>query len=466
MGARIWAWWARRSLRLRLTAAAALVITVGLAGAAVVLVAWLRTSLISGLDQAAWQRAQAVAAVVDSGEITATVPSSGERDTAVQIVDSTGKVRSSSPNLQGHRRVFTFPATATATASDDPHARSLQDLPLGEDATWRAVAIPAGTRNNPVTVYAAVPAEDVNTSLAHLTGGLAIGVPLAVTALTSVAWLLIGRALRPVEVLRAQTAEITASDLSRRLEVPPSADALGRLATTLNDLLARLETSTQKQRQFIADAAHELRSPLSSLHTQLEVAARHPDSTDWPALAPALVEDSERLSLLIDDLVRLARLDARPRLRKRPVDLDEIVFAEVRRTRQRTPLTIDQHAVGAARVHGDADALARVVRNLLDNAVRYATRRIDVSLGLQDGIAQLVIADDGPGIPEPDRQRVFDRFTRLDDARARDTGGSGLGLAIVRDIITAHHGSTRIEDNAPGARVVVHLPGLGHPYSC
>ncbi|MGW6476865.1 ATP-binding protein [Streptomyces sp. NPDC055059] len=461
MSVRIWAWWSRRSLRLRLTAAAALVITVGLAGAAVVLVAWLRTSLTSGLDQAAWQRAQAVAEIVDSGEITATVPSSGERDTAVQIVDRSGKVRSSSPNLQGHRSVFTFPATATATASDDPHARSLQDLPLGEDATWRAVAIPAGTRNDPVTVYAAVPAEDVSTSLARLTGGLAIGVPLAVTALTSVAWLLIGRALLPVEMLRAQTAEITASDLSRRLEVPPSADALGRLATTLNDLLARLETSTQKQRQFIADAAHELRSPLSSLYTQLDVAARHPDSADWPALAPALVEDCERLSVLVDDLVRLARLDARPRLRKRPVDLDEIVFAEVRRARERTPLTIDQHAVGAARVHGDADALARVVRNLLDNAVRYATRRIDVSLGVQDGTAQLVIADDGPGIPEPDRQRVFDRFNRLDDARARDTGGSGLGLAIVRDIITAHHGSTRIEDNAPGARLVVHLPAQG-----
>ncbi|MGW7530584.1 ATP-binding protein [Streptomyces sp. NPDC054783] len=450
-------WWPRRSLRLRLTTAAALVITVGLVGAAVVLVAWLRTTLISGLDQAAWQRAQAVAEIVDSGKLPVTLPSPGDRDITVQVIDRQGAVRSSSPNLQGRSRVFAFPPTT----SDEPHARSLQHLLHGENVSWRAVAVPAGTRQNPVTVYAAVPTDDVDIGLAQLTGGLAVGVPLAVTALTSVAWMLTGRALLPVEVVRAQTAEITASDLSRRLDVPPSADALGRLAITLNDLLARLEAAAQRQRQFIADAAHELRSPLSSLHTRLQVAARHSDSANWRTLAPTLVEDCERLSRLVDDLVWLARLDARPRLRKRPLDLDEIVFAEVRRARERTQLTIDQHAVSAARVDGDADALARVVRNLLDNALRYAVRRIEVSLRVCGSTAQLVINDDGPGIPEPDRHRVFDRFTRLDDARARDTGGSGLGLAIVRDIITAHHGSIDIEDHAPGARLVVCLPADG-----
>ncbi|MEV7283147.1 ATP-binding protein [Streptomyces sp. NPDC093252] len=447
-------WWSRRSLRLRLTTAAALVITAGLVGAAVMLVAWLRGSLISGLDQAAWQRAQSVAEIVDSGRLPATLPAPGDRDITVQVVDRHGTVRAASPNLQGHGRVFFFPPST----SDVPHAHGLSRLPEGDTTGWRAVAVPAGPRADPVTVYAAVPTEDVDTSLNQLTGGLAIGVPLAVTALTSVVWMLTGRALRPVEALRAQTAEITASDLSRRLDVPSSADALGRLATTLNDLLARLEGATQKQRQFIADAAHELRSPLSSLHTRLQVAARHPDSADWDALAPSLVEDCERLSRLVDDLVWLARLDARPRIRRRPLDLDEIVFAEVRLARGRTRVTIDQHAVGAARVDGDADALARVVRNLLDNALRHAVRRITVSLRCGGGTAELVVADDGPGIPGPDRDRVFDRFTRLDDARARDTGGSGLGLAIVRDIITAHHGSIGIEGDAPGARFVVRLP--------
>ncbi|MFB8273878.1 sensor histidine kinase [Streptomyces sp. NPDC055955] len=432
--------------------------TVALAGAAVVLVAWLRTSLISGLDQTAWQRAQAVAEIVNSGNLHARLPSTGDRDITAQVVDSKGTVRSSSPNLEGNRRVFTF----APTASHEPHARSVQHPPHSENGTWRAVAIRAGTPSTPMTVYAAVLTEDVDNSLAKLTRGLAIGVPMAVATLTGVAWLLTGRALRPVEVLRAQTAEISVSDLSRRLDVSPSADALGRLATTLNDLLARLESSTQKQRQFIADASHELRSPLSSLHTQLEVAARHPDSADWRRLGPVLVEDSERLSRLVDDLVRLARLDAHPRFRTRNVDLDEIVFAEVQRARQRTHLTIDQHTVSAARVDGDADALTRVVRNLLDNAIRHATLRIDVSLRALDGTAQLVVSDDGPGIPVPDRQRVFDRFTRLDDARARDTGGSGLGLAIVRDIITVHHGTVHVEDNAPGARLIVRLPITRH----
>ncbi|MFF9363555.1 ATP-binding protein [Streptomyces griseoluteus] len=458
MGSPIRDWWSRRSLRLRLTTAAALVITVGLVGASVVLLAWLRISLIRGLDQAAWQRAQAVAEIVDSGRLSGPLPSPGDRDITVQVIDRKGSVRSSSPNLQGRSRIFAFPPTT----SDEPHARSLRHLPHVEDATWRAVAVPAGTRKDPVTVYAALPTEDVDLSLAKLAGGLAIGVPLAVTALTSVAWVLTGRALLPVEVLRAQAAEITASDLSRRLDVPPSADALGRLATTLNDLLARLEAAAHRQHQFIADAAHELRSPLSSLHTRLQIAARHPGSANWRTLTPALLEDCERLARLVDDLVWLARLDARPRLSKRPIDLDEIVFAEVTRARERTHLVIDRHAVNAARVDGDADALARVVRNLLDNALRHAVRRIEVSLRVCDGTAQLVITDDGPGIPEPDRRRVFHRFTRLDDARARDTGGSGLGLAIVRDIITAHHGSIDIDDHAPGARLVVRLPAHGN----
>jgi signal transduction histidine kinase len=445
--------WARRSLRLRLTAAAALMIAAALVGAAGLLVVWLRMSLITGLDQTALQRAQVIAANVDSGSLARILPASGDGDTAVQVVGTGGSVRSSSANLAGEPALFSF-----APVSGTPRAHSVHGLPLNGQGTWRAVALPAGGSSDPVTVYVAVPTEAVKHNLAQLTLGLAIAVPPAVALLTGVVWLLTGRALRPVESLRAQTAEITACDLGRRLDVPPADDALGRLADTLNDLLARLDVSAQRQRQFVADAAHELRSPLSSLHTQLEVAVRHPGSADWGTRGPALIEESERLSRLVDDLVRLARLDARPRLRLRPVDLDEIVFHEVRHARRRTPLVIDQHAVSAARVYGDGDGLARVVRNLLDNAIRYAVERIEVSLGVRDGTACLVVADDGPGIPVADRDRVFDRFTRLDGARARDTGGSGLGLAIVRRLVAAHHGQIHIEDNGPGARIVVCVP--------
>ncbi|MEU0966034.1 ATP-binding protein [Streptomyces sp. NPDC005917] len=457
MSAGVRSWWAHRSLRLRLTAAAALVIAAGLAGAAVLLVVWLHASLISGLDQTAVERAQVVAADVDSERVTAKVPLTDHGEVAVQVVDGSGAVRYGSANLRGKPRAFTFPASTSGT----PRARTVRDIPVGETGTWRAVAVEAGASHRPMTVYVALPTESVDHGLAQLTAGLAAAVPTVVALLTAVAWLLTGRALRPVDAMRAQTAEITTSDLSRRLDVPPAHDALGRLAQTLNDLLARLDTATRRQHKFVADAAHELRSPLSTLRTRLEVAVRHPESADARVLAPGLLKETERLSRLVDDLVRLARLDARPRLSRRPVDLDEIVYAEVREARRRTPLVIDQHDVGAARLSGDEDALARVVRNLLDNALRHAETRIAVGLRVADGTARLVVADDGPGIPEADRQRVFGRFTRLDDARARDTGGSGLGLAIVRDTVTAHHGTVHIEDNSPGARLIVELPATG-----
>ncbi|GAA3130643.1 ATP-binding protein [Streptomyces rameus] len=447
-------WWARRSLRLRLTTAAALVIAAGLASAAVLLVVWLRASLIQGLDTSALQRAEVVAADADTTPAGAEIPAADHGEVAIQIVDRTGTVVASSGNLRGRPRAFFFPASRSST----PRAHTVHGIPVGENGSWRAVGVPAGSAGNPVTVYVAVPTESVDQGLARLTAGLAVGTPAVVVLLTAVVWRLTGRALRPVEVLRAQTAEITASDLGRRLDVPPTADALARLARTLNDLLERLDTATRRQRRFIADAAHELRSPLSALRTRLDVAARHARSPETRALAVSLLRDGERLTRLVDDLLQLARLDDRPRIRTRPVDLDEIVFTAVREARHRTQLPVDQRAVGAARVVGDADALARVVRNLLDNAVRHARTQVTVSLHTQDAIARLVVADDGPGIPAADRERVFERFTRLDDARSRDTGGSGLGLAIVRDVVKAHHGRTLIEDNHPGARLVVLLP--------
>ncbi|MEU7305955.1 ATP-binding protein [Streptomyces sp. NPDC007206] len=447
-------WWGRRSLRLRLTTAAALVIAAGLASAAILLVVWLHANLVQDLDTAALQRAEVVAADADTTQAGAEIPATDHGEVAVQIVDRNGTVIASSGNLRGRPRAFFFPASRSST----PRAHTIHDIPVGENGSWRAVGVPAGSAANPVTVYVAVPTERVDQGLARLTAGLAVGTPAVVALLTAVVWQLTGRALRPVDALRAQTAEITTSDLGRRLDVPPTADALARLAVTLNDLLERLDTATRRQRRFIADAAHELRSPLSALRTRLDVAARHARSPETRALAASLLWDSERLTRLVDDLLQLARLDDRTRIRTRPVDLDEIVFTEVREARHRTQVPIDQHTVGAARVPGDADALARVVRNLLDNAVRHARSRVTVSLRTEDGTARLVVADDGPGIPAADRERVFERFTRLDDARSRDTGGCGLGLAIVRDVVKAHRGRTLIEDNHPGARLVVLLP--------
>jgi signal transduction histidine kinase len=288
---------------------------------------------------------------------------------------------------------------------------------------------------------------------------------MVVLVLATVTWLLVGRALRPVERLRRQAADITATDLHSRLDVPASDDELSRLAATLNDLLSRIEESTRRQREFVADAAHELRSPLTSLRTQLEVAAGEPEPHLSREDLSGLLADASRLSRLVDDLLHLARLDARPQLRLRPVDLDDIVLSEARRARARAApaVAVDTAAVSAGQVLGDADALTRMVRNLLDNATRYA--RSQVTLTLQTGGTGVVLAvwDDGAGIPRTARERIFGRFTRLDDSRTHrdDQEGVGLGLAIVRGVVTAHGGTVDVIDRAdalPGAHFQVRLP--------
>jgi signal transduction histidine kinase len=231
------------------------------------------------------------------------------------------------------------------------------------------------------------------------------------------------------------------------------------LADTLNDLLARIEGATARQRQFVADAAHELRNPLAALRAELEINARHPEAT--PTSATDLLAETVRLSELVDDLLALARLDADIRPRPAPVDLDDLVLEHVVRIRGTAAHRIDTKGVRASRVHGDPNALRRVIANLVDNALRHAAASVTLELtGSRTGV-RLVVADDGPGIRVADRERVFERFTRLDDARSRDAGGSGLGLAIVREIVTAHGGRIQIEDNDPGARFVVVLPAGG-----
>jgi signal transduction histidine kinase len=290
--------------------------------------------------------------------------------------------------------------------------------------------------------------------------------PLLVLVLAAVAWRVIGATLRPVETLRQGAEEITGTGQSARLPVPRGHDEIHRLAVTLNGMLDRLDRGRVRQREFVADAAHELRSPLANMRTQLEVARRIGHDTDWPALANDLLADTARLSTLVDDLLLLARTDSSPTLRRpEPVELRSLVARVVARyPTVAGPADEDEQTPECpVWTSGEPDALARVVANLLDNAVRHARSRVVVGIESEDPGVLITVTDDGPGIPAADRDRVFERFARLDDGRARDAGGAGLGLAIVRELVRRHRGTVRLGDAHPGLRVEVRLPLTSEP---
>jgi signal transduction histidine kinase len=288
---------------------------------------------------------------------------------------------------------------------------------------------------------------------------LLIGLPILLLLVGATTWVVVGRALRPVESIRAEVESIGAQDLHRRVPESSTPDEIGRLARTMNAMLGRLEDATDRQRRFVADASHELRSPLTGIRAQLEVDLAHPAAADWQTTEQDVLVDAIRLQRLVEDLLTLATSDASAldASSRELVDLDEIVLSEARRLRSRTPHQIDTTHVSGAQLAGNRDQLARAVRNLLDNAARHANSTVTATLAESERAITLVVADDGPGIPVEHQQRIFERFTRLDDARTRDNGGTGLGLAITQEVVIAHGGTIRV-DCAPGARFTVSFP--------
>jgi signal transduction histidine kinase len=240
---------------------------------------------------------------------------------------------------------------------------------------------------------------------------------------------------------------------------PKAHDEIGRLAATMNRMLERLEGARNSQRRFVSDASHELRSPITSIRQHAEVTLAHPDRMTAQELADVVLAEQQRMQSLVEDLLLLARADEHVPLSRAPVDLDDLAFEEGHRLRAATSKRVDTSGVGVARVQGDADALCRVVRNLGENAARHASSRVDIALADRGHDVVLSVDDDGPGIPESERERVLQRFVRLDEARSRDDGGSGLGLSIVDEVVRAHGGSMSItQSTLGGARIQVALP--------
>lgn len=330
---------------------------------------------------------------------------------------------------------------------------------IGVSDSLRVLGTTAGPAGDRVTVLVAVSSTESARSVRVVALVLLVGVPLLVLAFAGVCWLLVGAALRPVAELRRGAGAITETGTGARLPVPPTRDEVARLAETLNDMLDRLAAGGARQRAFVADAAHELRSPLASVRTQLEVARAHPEVADWPDTAEGVLADVARLSRLVDDLLLLARLDddRGSRESQAVVDLVALASAATQRSGRRVQATVharDEPVLARA----SEDAVVRILDNLLTNADRYAATSVTVEVARDGEVATLSVSDDGPGIPAAARARVFERFTRLDSARSQDAGGSGLGLAIVRQLAQAYGGSVQLQDAQPGLRAVVRLP--------
>ncbi len=301
--------------------------------------------------------------------------------------------------------------------------------------------------------------SDVLGSLDEVRAGLWVATALLAVLAGAATWFLLGRALRPVARITAQADTISAGTLHERVPVPGAKDEIHGLATTVNRMLDRLELGDRRRRQFVSDASHELRSPVAVLRTEAEVALRHPATTEVPELAGVVLGEAERLSVIVEDLLTLARRDeGREVGGVVEVDLDDLVLAEANRAR-RVPVARSQ--VSAGRVLGRRDDLQRTIAHLLDNATRHANEQVEVGLHTDDDGVWLWVDDDGAGVSERDRSRIFERFTRLDEARTRDAGGSGLGLAVVAETVRELGGEVTVGDSPlGGARFEVRLPAI------
>lgn len=442
-----------RSVRAQATLGASAVVALALGAASFALIGALETNLTESAQADAERQAVTIAALAAAGRLDSVPPPARGTD-FLQVVDAQGRVLAASPNLAGRPALAPAPPRTPGTVRDTWKGGRVR-----EEHRQRVVQVTTVTAKGLVTVYAGTSLRDADAADETIMAALFAAVPLLVLVVAAITWRVTGWALRPVEAIRAEVAEIGDRELHRRVPVPHTRDEVARLAVTMNATLDRLEAAGIRQRRFIADASHELRSPITVLRTQLEVAQAHPDPALWGELVSGALEDTVRLQDLAADLLLLARLDTSEPPPAAAVDLTEVV-RDAARTRKgdRVPVRADI-APGLA-VCGSTIWLSRLVTNLLDNAQRHAGGEVVLTLRADwdRDEAVLEVTDDGAGIEPADRERVFERFTRLDDARARDEGGSGLGLAIARDIALRLGGTLAVRDSPKGARLVATLP--------
>jgi signal transduction histidine kinase len=444
----------RRTVRMRTTATALAVVGSALLVSAVALLVLLQGALVRQADERARLRVRDVAELARGGEIPPTL--AGEDDGTVAQLVQRGQVVAQSPVIGG-----LAPLASIVPSGEAVVIRTVRDAAISDGGDYRVAAQRVDTSDGPAIVYAAASLEGVSDTMHTVQTLLGLAVPVLVLVVGFTTWRLVGRTLNPVEAIRRQVAEISATALDRRVPEPATGDEIERLARTMNEMLSRLDAAARRQRSFVADASHELRSPLATIRAKIEVGLTHPDSVNWPDLAEGWLAQQARLGRLVDDLLMLARLDEGVSIGvPAVVDLDELVLRETVDLQARGIVHVDVSGVAGGRVRGDLEQLRRVVCNLLDNAGRHAASTVRVELTQRGRTVQLVVGDDGPGIDPENRHRIFERFVRLDEARHRGSGGTGLGLAIVREIVTSHGGTVEAVNTDQGARLVVRLPAV------
>ncbi len=441
-------------IRVRATLLAAVMLAGALGIGSEALLEVLRSNLLASREDIAVARAEDLVLLARSHGLDSPLSILEEGSAVAQVLDRDRRVVAATPNVS--------PSVPLATFVPRPRrrtVRTIDHLVDGPSGRYRVAAMTVGPGDPSGTVYVGVDVGTVDHAIGLLSVALAVGLPILVLAGGVAIWIGVGRALRPVERIRREVAVISRGNLHERVSVPKTGDEIDRLAATMNSMLDRLETAAATERRFIADASHELRSPLAAMRVQMETARDYPNAVDWTAVANDVLADQDRVEHLVGDLLLLARLDSGEVAPvRRPVHLRRLVEEELQRRPGGRGITVTAVLDSAGEMLGDASQLERAIRNMLDNAQRHASGAVEVALCEEAGRLVLRISDDGPGIALADRDRVFDRFTRLDDARVADAGGSGLGLAIVRDIIGAHGGSVEVIDSVAGACFETRLP--------
>ncbi|WP_079608824.1 sensor histidine kinase [Mycobacteroides abscessus] len=448
---RVRGWGGGIAIRSALVAAAVVLASLMIVGS--VSVVLLYRSMCADVDDAANARAAAVAERLGKeppDELESVLLATDQRIVAVQVVNASGQIV---------RRSDSGPKQPLILLRGKDFRSPQVGLPATADDDTRVAAVVVDGRKGRYTVLVGGGIEPIESMTSTVATMLSITAPVVAVVAAVVTYLLVRRSLRSVDAIRSRVTQISASDLSGRVPVPGRADEISALAVTMNEMLGRIEAGHTAQRRFVGDASHELRSPLATVISALEIAQNHPELFDKTLVQTALLPEAHRMQALVEDLLLLARADEHGLpMRRTEIDLDDLASDEVTRLKRETSLQISGQ-LAAVKVTGDALGLARVLRNLADNAARHARSQVSIVVRADADNAYLQVCDDGPGIPVAERDRVFERFVRLDADRSRHGGGSGLGLAIVAEIVAAHKGAVDISGREGGGTVLtVRLP--------